>query len=708
METNRQQQQQRPGQAGAGPVREQQHQPRVRDTDGNQHAAASRDLGRFSNDAQAGGGPMAMEVAKSSRSLELDRPPGSSPSAASPGSLYPPGFAGVRAVHGDVCLEETSCAEEWLDEVGESLWEEVEPEDLESEVLHDGEKPPEVTPEELLKLDLASDRHEVERLMQMGAIHHPKASEDLSSYSRLTTKVVRDWRKRPTWVRRSRLVAREFKSWSPCTQDFFAPASSLAICHGLIAQAQALGLELTTLDVKDAYLNVPQKAPVVIEIDSRVFEEGPSRMVPFVLERLLPGQRVAAGEWFGFITGILKEAGLESFPKEPTLFRGAKEGDMTSLVLHADDGLLASTPEARAHLKAKLEEKVVVQFSKPALQVGDEFEFLKRRYVLEQDGVVMFSNNKHLEGLVKALGAQTRFRETPADNSFLEKDTSQELPEHKARVFRECLGRLLYLSHSRPDVQFATCALASSMAKPTTGAMKRLCRTVGYLARVPMLGFLIKPVQDRACLGKPSGVALEPGGVIILESVTDADWGGNKADRRTSKTSAQIYLGGSLLSSFVRSQRSVALSSGESEFIATVAGAGEMLYVKECMEFVLKGYATIEATARTDSAASRGISQRIGCGRVRHLDCGLLWLQDAVKRGLLRVGPVGLLGGFAVERQDLIRLRRSYSFEAGPEYSAQSQDTHEAFGRGSMLPEVACSSGPGIWATGSSHTCSAS
>ncbi|CAE7403195.1 unnamed protein product, partial [Symbiodinium microadriaticum] len=401
----------RPSEAAAAPT--------TRDTDGNQRAAASRDLGRFSNDGQPSGGPVAMEVAKSSRSLEseappatpkrprllLDRPPGSSPSAASPDSLYPPGFAGVRTVHGDVCPEEASCAEQWLDEVGESLWEEAEPEDLESEVLHDGEKPPEVTPEELLKLDLASDRHEVERLMQMGAIRHPNASEDLSSYSRLTTKVVRDWRKRPTWVRRSRLVAREFKSWSPWTQDLFAPASSLAICHGLIAQAQALGLELTTLDVKDAYLNVPQKAPVVIEIDSRVFEEGPSRMVPFVLERLLPGQRVAAGEWFGFITGILKEAGLESFPKEPTLFRGAKEGDMTNLVLHADDGLLASTPEARAHLKAKLEEKVVVQFSKPAIQVGDEFEFLKRRYILEQDGVVMFSNNKHLEGLIKALGA---------------------------------------------------------------------------------------------------------------------------------------------------------------------------------------------------------------------------------------------------------------------------------------------------------------
>ena len=49
---------------------------------------------------------------------------------------------------------------------------------------------------------------------------------------------------------------------------------------------------------------------------------------------------------------------------------------------------------------------------------------------------------------------------------------------------------------------------------------------------------------------------------------------------------------------------------------------------------------------------------------------------------------MGILGGFAVERQDLIRLRRSYSLETGPEHSAQGQDTNKAFGRASMPPKV--------------------
>ncbi|CAE7593484.1 unnamed protein product [Symbiodinium sp. CCMP2456] len=461
----------------------------------------------------------------------------------------------------------------WLDDVGEALWGEAEGDDPDDALALDGEKPPDVSAEELARLDLVSDRHEVERLLSMNAIRRPKDGEDLSKYSRLSTKLVRDWRKRPMWVRRSRLVAREFKSWSPWSQELFAPSSSLAVCHGLIAQAQAFGLELTTLDQKDAYLNVPQKAPVIIEVDSRAFEDGPCRMEQFILERLLPGQRVAAGEWFGFITDILKDGSLESFPKEPTLFRRAGPGDLMGLVLHADDGLSASTREAREELKAKLEEKVVVQFSEPLVNVGDELEFLKRRYVLEEEGVIMYCSNKHVDGLLAALGHNIKYRETPADQSFLEKDNTPELPDVKA------------------------------------------------------------------CLGYSGEGLCGSGGKAILESVTDADWGGDKASRR-SKTSAQIFLGGSLLSSFVRSQRSVAQSSGESEFIASVAGAGEMLYVKECMEFLLKGAAEIEAVARTDSAAGRGISQRIGCGRVRHLDCGLLWLQDAVKKGALKIGSI--------------------------------------------------------------------
>ena len=76
-------------------------------------------------------------------------------------------------------------------------------------------------------------------------------------------------------------------------------------------------------------------------------EDGGVGEAPFILERLLPGQRVAAAEWFQYVKEMLVEAKLENFENEPTLFRGTGPDDDTNLILHADDGILASTPEAR-------------------------------------------------------------------------------------------------------------------------------------------------------------------------------------------------------------------------------------------------------------------------------------------------------------------------------------------------------------------------
>ena len=145
--------------------------------------------------------------------LLLDRPKGSPTAGSVGGSLYPPGFAGISMVHGDVEMDEYSQAETWLDEVEPVL--EFTENACEEMWWSPDDPPPELSPDELAALDLESDRTEVERLVAMGALRPPRDGEDLGQYEQLTTKVVRDWRKRPGWIRRSRLVAREFRSWTP-------------------------------------------------------------------------------------------------------------------------------------------------------------------------------------------------------------------------------------------------------------------------------------------------------------------------------------------------------------------------------------------------------------------------------------------------------------------------------------------------------------
>ena len=581
--------------------------------------------------------------------LLLDRPkapapkaPGQSSGSATPsGPLYPPGFAGVMQVHGDIPPEELVDFDNWAPDLLDAMANES---DLAAEFFDTwwdefSEKPPELSESELAQVDADADQKEIERLMSMGVLRNRRAEEDISEYQSLTTKVVRDWRKRPGWTRRSRLVGREFKTMSPYTQELFAPASTLGATHAFIATALSLGLELATFDFKDAYLQVDQPTPMTVEIEGQLFGDPDGGTRTMVLDRLLPGQRIGASAWYLFAKDLLGKACFVNFEKEPTLFRCEVPGSRAGVILHADDGLLASTEEERTKLKSILREKVTVEFSEPLLCTGDELEFLKRKYVLLENGIGMYSNGRYAEALLAALGPKLRGRDSPSDHTFLEQDSSAELPPSECKVYREAVGRLLYLSHTRPDVQFAVCVLSSKMAAPTKGAFKWLQRVVGYLADCPAIGFVIKPIKSNGCLGYEPDLALTPGSTIVVESVTDADWAGCRRTRK-SHTSIQLYVGGSLVSSMVRSQRSIALSSGESEYIALVAGAAEGIYLADCIRFLVNGAFEVDLRSRTDSSACKGITQRLGCGRIRHIACNMLWVQQCVKQGILKVATI--------------------------------------------------------------------
>ncbi|CAE7198879.1 unnamed protein product [Symbiodinium sp. CCMP2456] len=495
-------------------------------------------------------------------------------------------------VHGDIIGEELSEFALWSEEVGESFAKEGLLEDFDDDWDFEpswdehSEHPPDLCAEDLEKVNAESDRTELKRLEEMGVMRLPREGEDTSTYGRLTTKIVRDWRKRPGWLRRSRLVAREFKAWTAWTQDLFAPASNLAAIHAFMTLAITRGLELVTLDVKDAYLNVAQPEPVAIEVEASLFDPTNVGTVTYVLERLLPGQRIGASAWYGFAKDILNTNGLEHYAKEPTLFRHKEPSNPTAMLLHADDGLLGSTAEARQDLVEKMGKVVKLQVSEPMKEVGDELEFLKRKYVRVPEGIVMFSSNRYAESLFESFGKETKEKDVPADKEFLEPDSSQELPAEKGKLYREAVGRLLYLSHSRPDLQFAVCILSSKMACPTVSSWKWLKKVVGYLRRNPCIGVLMRPIRNGACFGYVGKGFLGRDSQLVVEAITDADWAGCRRTRK-SRTSIQLYAGGSLIGSMVRSQKSVALSSGESEFIALVGGAGEGLYVAEVFEFLL-------------------------------------------------------------------------------------------------------------------------
>ena len=122
---------------------------------------------------------------------------------------------------------------------------------------------------------------------------------------------------------------------------------------------------------------------------------------------------------------------------------------------------------------------------------------------------------------------------------------------------------------------------------------------------------------------------------MIIE--TDSDWAGDRIDRK-STSSGTIRWGSHLIRSWSKDQQVIALSSGEAELYAAGTGGANGLGVQS----IAKSWGLeLGVAIGIDSTAALGTAQRLGLGRMRHVEVKDLWLQEAVKAKRVRVYKVG-------------------------------------------------------------------
>ena len=95
--------------------------------------------------------------------------------------------------------------------------------------------------------------------------------------------------------------------------------------------------------------------------------------------------------------------------------------------------------------------------------------------------------------------------------------------------------------------------------------------------------------------------------------------------------------GSSVLKSYSKTQGTIAQSSAESELIAVVKAACEAIGTVSLADDL--GIA-LRVKLHVDAAAALGILERQGVGRVRHLDIGVLWLQEQQLRRVVELTKV--------------------------------------------------------------------
>ena len=151
----------------------------------------------------------------------------------------------------------------------------------------------------------------------------------------------------------------------------------------------------------------------------------------------------------------------------------------------------------------------------------------------------------------------------------------------------------------------------------------------------------------------------------MIEIFTDSDWAGDKIDRK-SVSCVVTLIGGHCIRCQTATQTVPALSSGEAEYVGNVKGGS----VGIGMQSMARDFGD-ERVVRiaTDSSASKGIASRLGHGKLRHLDTGLLWLQHHVRRKVLQLvktvgsGNPADIGTKDLAEKDMKRIMDKLGFQ---------------------------------------------
>jgi hypothetical protein len=375
-------------------------------------------------------------------------------------------------------------------------------------------------------------------------------------------------------------------------------------------QADSTEVTLACLDVKDAFLMVPQDKPVKIKVGQ---EE-------FLVKRNLPGQRMGAKNWYLFLRDFMEmELQCKFCIEQPCLAKGPHGVFM----LHVDDIRFCGHA-------AWWKDVVVPEFQKRFTiswdelgGVGSSILFLKRKILKTEKGLALIPGT-NADKVVKTYEqhfGRVRAQTVPCDQSMQTEDLTDELSARDSFAYRSVVGVCLYLARDRPDLLFPVKELSGFMSRPTHGALQKLKKLIGYLKGTADYCVVLEPPVP----GQGKWRSTEK--FWVLESFTDADWSSNQKHRRSTSCGIHLVCGAFAYGSS-RTQKVVSLSSCESELHAMVSTLCDGIFLRRCLEFITG--ATIEHYLFTDSSSAKQLASRQGVGKVKHIAGKLLWVQDAV------------------------------------------------------------------------------
>ncbi|XP_015072816.1 uncharacterized protein LOC107017049 [Solanum pennellii] len=204
--------------------------------------------------------------------------------------------------------------------------------------------------------------------------------------------------------------------------------------------------------------------------------------------------------------------------------------------------------------------------------LGEMRYFLGLEIARNKDGI-MVSQRKFALDLISDFGlagtkpastpleVNQRFTSQDFDMSCEAQDAHEDVALSDPAGYQKLVGKLLYLTMTRPDISYAVQNLSQFMHKPKKSHMEGALRVIRYLKNAPGLGIML---TSKICKQ--------------LSVYCDADWATCPMTRR-SVSGFVVKIGDSLISWKSKKQNTVSRSSAEAEYRSMANAVSEVVWL---------------------------------------------------------------------------------------------------------------------------------
>eukprot|EP00253_Pinus_taeda_P023103 PITA_23103 len=310
---------------------------------------------------------------------------------------------------------------------------------------------------------------------------------------------------------KARLVAKGFSQVEGIDyiETFSTVAKMNSICL-VLSLAASFKWEVHQMDVKSAFLHEEiyiKKPPSFIQTESTLVCR---------LNESLYGLKQAPRAWYGKMDSFLLDTGFSRCHSDNNVYTKKVGKSLIILVLYVDDLILTgSDPNLINHVKSSL----------------------KKQFEMTDLG--------HLHNFLGLQVLQSK--------------------EVDATLYRQLVGKLLYLTHARPDLSFVVGLIAQFIQNPHESHWKAAKRILHY-------------VQGTVQFGIHYSAEASP----LLVGFIDSNWAGDPDDRKS--TAGYVFTLDSVPITWdCKKQSSISLSSAEVEYCGILEVSKEALWLRQIL-----------------------------------------------------------------------------------------------------------------------------